>query len=67
MISGIVIAASRVLLKCSDGDEDNEEWQGLRDALEVMLPIIPCEISRTLAEGVNDFDRRLSVKMIGRP
>lgn len=67
LISDLITATSRILWKYSEGEEDWSEWGALRDALENIAPILSPEDREYVLDTVGDFDRRLSVKMIGRP
>ena len=67
LISDLVCASSRILWKFTEGKEDWNEWQNLRDTLEAVASILSPEDRVYVLDTVKDFDCRLSVKMIGRP
>ena len=67
LLRALVESSSRILWRYSADEEDRREWEPLRDALEGIAPILSPEQRDCVLDAVNDFDNRLSVKMIGRP
>lgn len=66
-LNALTLAISRVLYKFTEGYEERLEWQDVRDCLEEVtqdLSHLECDRVRGV---IADFDKRLSVKMIGRP
>ena len=67
LISDLIAASSRILWRRTEGEEEDGDWGELCDALEAIAPILSPEDRTYVLDTVNDFNTRLSVKMIGRP
>ena len=66
-LDAMAFAVSRVLWKFTEGYEDRPEWQSVRDCLEILAKEMKSPQRERIQDFINDFDQRLSVKMIGRP
>lgn len=67
LISDLISISSRILWRRTEGEEEDSDWGELCNALESIVPILSPEDRTYVLDTVNDFSRRLSVKMIGRP